>query len=63
MEDGADAMPNLLQFASTNLPQYKSEIEQNMAFISQSLEAFKTEVREKFNIVVNISVGNFVKLN
>uniref|UniRef100_UPI001B8055F7 hypothetical protein n=1 Tax=Legionella geestiana TaxID=45065 RepID=UPI001B8055F7 len=55
--------PNLLQFAITNMPNYHKEIEQNMAFISQSLDAFKSEVKKKFNIIVNLSVDEFIKLN
>jgi len=63
-EDDANlTRQNLLQFANTNLPQYKIEIEQNMRFISQSLEAFKATIKEKFNITVNLSVGELVKLN
>lgn len=56
-------LTRLLRFAEVNLPEYMKEIEQNMAFISQSLEAFKAEVKTKFNIVINLSVGEFVKLN
>lgn len=62
-EDGANAMPNLLTFTDTNLPQYQKEIAQNMAFILRSLEAFKAEVKEKFKIIVRLSVGDFIQLN
>ncbi|MHB1947359.1 MAG: hypothetical protein ACYCQI_04505 [Gammaproteobacteria bacterium] len=54
---------NLLQFAEVNMPEYKKEIEQNMKFITQTLEAFKSTVSEKFNITVKISIGEVVKLN
>lgn len=56
-------MHNLLQFAESNMPEYKKEIEQNMQFISQTLDAFKTTVKNKFNVTVNLSVGGIVKLN
>lgn len=56
-------MQNLLCFAETNMPEYKNEIEQNMKFISQTLDAFKWTVKDKFNITVNLSVGGIVRLN
>lgn len=56
-------MQNVLLFAENNMLQYQKEIEQNIRFISQSLDAFKATIKEKFNITVNLSLGEVVKLN
>lgn len=56
-------MSNLLKFAETNMPEYKNEVEQNMRFITQTLDAFKSTVRDKFNITINLSVGGVVRIN
>ncbi len=54
---------DLLVFAENNFPQYVKEIEQNLSFISKSFEAFKATMKEKFNIIINLSVGEIVQLN
>ncbi len=54
---------NLLSFSEINFPEYIKEIEQNFEFISKSLESFKATMKDKFNIIINLSVGPVVQLN
>ncbi|MES2217289.1 MAG: hypothetical protein V4501_02650, partial [Pseudomonadota bacterium] len=63
LTDANDIVTSLITFIELNFPEYQKEIQHNINFIKQSFGAFKSFVKEKLDITINLSIGPVIQLN